>query len=560
MKAVKNYRLFCLKLLFLSAFVTVLFYSCKEKNKDVTEKQIVEQPEDINAKAEALIRGTLKEILRNDKDLPDSFHVKNASILQYLYDQNSFSPLWSSKGSFTANGDSLFAFIKQSREYGLFPEDYYFTKLGALKTQLADTSTKKNLDASAWAYSDLLFSSAFVQIVKDLKAGRLLPDTIIAKDSVLVPDFFLTQLNSFTGRKDSVFEHLEPQNTDYKNLRVALHQFLQDADLKKYTFVATEDSAQIPRLLYKRLSEEDTSLSNEAADSVQLAKAIKRYQKRKDLKADGKISSALISRLNNTDNERFIQIAINLDRYKLLKPLPEQYLWVNIPSFYLELRQADTVALKSRVVVGKPATKTPIITSAISDMITYPKWTIPESIIKKEILPGLKRDAGYTIRKGYSLVDKDGNEVNPYEVKWAKYDSYIPYKVVQGSGDANALGVLKFNFPNKYSVYLHDTNQRYLFSNKKRALSHGCVRVQAWKELAKFILRNDSLNSVNPVPIDSMENWLATKQKRYIPVRKPVPLFIRYFTCSTDEKGKLVFFEDIYDEDKKIREKIFVNK
>jgi murein L,D-transpeptidase YcbB/YkuD len=278
------------------------------------------------------------------------------------------------------------------------------------------------------------------------------------------------------------------------------------------------------------------------------------------MKVDGKVSSALIKRLNSNDRDKFISIAINLDRYKLLPTLPEQYIFVNIPSFYLKLYQYDTVALKSRVVVGKPATKTPIITSAISNMITYPKWTIPESIIKKEVLPGLQKDPSYTIRKGYSIVDDNGNEINPYTIKWTKYKEGIPYNVVQGSGDDNALGVLKFNFPNKFSVYLHDTNQRYLFSNKNRALSHGCVRVQAWDQLAKFILRNDSLNSKNPVPVDSLESWLATKQKKYIPVRKPIPLFIRYFTCDVNDKGELVFYDDIYEEDMRIREKIFADK
>ena len=119
---------------------------------------------------------------------------------------------------------------------------------------------------------------------------------------------------------------------------------------------------------------------------------------------------------------------------------------------------------------------------------------------------------------------------------------------------------MKFNFPNKFSVYLHDTNQRYLFSNKKRALSHGCVRVQAWNELAKFILRNDSLQTTNAIPIDSLNSWLATKQKKYVPVRRPIPLFIRYFTCDVANDGKLVFYDDVYGDDQVIQEKIFADK
>ncbi|MGZ3924300.1 MAG: L,D-transpeptidase family protein [Flavisolibacter sp.] len=561
MKALKNYNLTAFKLMISCALFLGLFHSCKEKAKDITKVEIVKQPEDINAKAEDLIQSTLKEILQKDNQLPDSVRVKSPLILQQLYDENQYQPIWSAQGSFNSNGDSLFAFIEQSKQYGLFPEDYYYSKLSSVRATLADTSKATKLNASLWAYSDLLFSSAFVQIVKDLKIGRLVPDSIIAKDTTLVPAFFIQKLKSFQHREDSVFEKLEPKDSGYFKLKLALQNFLPKAHFRKYTFIATEDSTRIPSLVYKRLSEEDSSLSaDEKPDSVQVSAAIKRYEKKKQIKVDGKISEGLVDRLNGSDEEKFIRIAINLDRCKLLPPLPDQYLFVNIPSYYLRLYQGDTVVLKSRVVVGKPTTRTPIITSAINNMITYPKWTIPESIIKKEVLPGLQRDPSYTMKKGYSIVDDDGNEIDPFKIKWTKYKEGIPYKVVQGSGDDNALGVLKFNFPNKYSVYLHDTNQRYLFSNKKRALSHGCVRVQAWDSLARFILRNDSLNSANPVPTDSLQTWLATKQKRYVPVRKPLPLFIRYFTCDVNNDGKLVFYEDIYEEDSRIRETIFANK
>ena len=560
-KALKNYNLISFRIFFLPILAIGLLHSCKEKSKDVTEVQIVKEPEDINAKAEDLIKSTLKEILRTDNDLPDSVKVKNALVLQHLYDENIYEPLWSSQGVFNRNGDSLFSLISHLKEYGLFPEDYYYSKLASVRTKLSDTSKETKLNASLWAYSDLLFSSAFVQIIKDLKVGRLVPDSIIDKDTTLQPAFFAAKLRSFQQREDSIFESLEPKDSGYIKLKLVLNDLLPKANFEKYTFVATRDSTRIPSLLYQRLSEEDSTLiPDQHPDSMQVSAAIKKYQKKKKSKIDGKINSALIDRLNNTDEQKFLRIAINLDRYKLLPGLPEQYIFVNIPSYNLKLIQDDTVVLKSRVVVGKPLTRTPIITSVINNMVTYPQWTIPESIIKKEILPGLQRDPSYTLRKGYSIVDDDDNEIDPFSIKWAKYKEGIPYKVVQGSGDDNALGVLKFNFPNKYSVYLHDTNQRYLFSNKKRALSHGCVRVQAWDSLAIFILRNDSLRGKNAVPVDSLQTWLATKQKKYIPVRKPIPLFIRYFTCEVTTEGKLVFYEDIYEEDLRLRETIFANK
>jgi murein L,D-transpeptidase YcbB/YkuD len=547
---------------FLLLLPVCLISACNDHHVTIEDKKIVAKAEDINISAEDIIEGTLKDVLQNNRQIEDSFQLKNASILQYIYNEYSFQPIWSKKGSFLNNGDSLFRLMDSARNYGLFSSDYYYSRLGSLKKELKlDTSSQIKLDASKWAYSDLLLTSAFVQIVKDLSRGRLLPDSLLATDSLLTPEFFSKQLKQF-GRDniDSFTAQLEPVNPGYRKLKNGLKRFLSKAHFKNYFIIKPKDSLQFPELVYKRLSEEDsTLLNNDDPDSVTISRAIKKYQKKKGLKADGLVSQSLVDRLNDTDKERFIRIAITLDKYKMLQRLPQQYIWVNIPAYYLQLIDSDSVVLKSRVVVGKPETKTPLITSAITDLITYPKWHIPESIIKKDILPGLKRDPGYTIRKGYTLFDEDGNEIDPYTITWAKYKESIPYSVVQGSGDENALGVMKFNFPNKYAVYLHDTNQRYLFSKSKRALSHGCVRVQAWQELTNFILRNDSLYSEKFVPVDSVNNWLALKEKHLITVRKKIPLFIRYFTCDV-VKDDVIFYEDVYGDDRRIREKIFSDK
>jgi len=269
--------------------------------------------------------------------------------------------------------------------------------------------------------------------------------------------------------------------------------------------------------------------------------------------------------LNLSDQEKFNRIAITMDRYKMLPDtLPQKYIWVNIPSYSLRLISDDTLVLSSKVVVGKPITRTPVLTSAVSEMITYPQWTIPASIVEKEILPGMKKDTAYLRKKGYSLLNSKNEEVSPDSVNWAKYKKTIPYKVIQGSGDDNALGVLKFNFYNKYSVYLHDTNQRSFFGFDSRAFSHGCVRVQEWEKMAYFIMNNENSVAGNnikpkPVPVDSLTHWLQIKEKHSIPIRAKVPVFIRYYTCEATN-GQISFFEDIYGEDKKMSELLFANK
>ena len=200
-----------------------------------------------------------------------------------------------------------------------------------------------------------------------------------------------------------------------------------------------------------------------------------------------------------------------------------------------------------------------MLTSAISELITYPKWTIPASIIEKEVLPGIKKNRKYLQKKGYSLFDRKGNEINPDSVDWSKYKKTIPYHVIQGSGDANALGVLKFNFKNKYAVYLHDTNERYLFARNDRAMSHGCIRVQEWKPLAYYVIRNDSVYNDADPRIDSLQKWLHNKEKHSISIHDKLPLFIRYFTCEGKKSG-IIFYNDIYGEDKKLAEKYFADK
>lgn len=524
---------------------------CKQKGKTIAEKVVVAQPEELAPTTSEIIRYTLAEIA--DDGRLDSFHLKNIEIVSAWYQNVDYKTIWTTEGKWLPAGDSLYHFINAARRHGLFPEHYNSIRLTQMHTLTYDSIQKENaLNASLWAQSDLLLTSAFIQAVKDLKVGRLTADSILVRDTSLSLSFFQKQFENFSRTNSSSFvAGLEPGHSRYRRLKEALQLFLTGADFKTYAYVNIKDTIQLPALVGRRLREED-SLNFTSSDSFTLAAAIKKYQIAKGIKADGKIGPQLVAVLNNTDADKFAQIAITLDRYKQLPSLPAEYIWVNIPSYRLTLMKDDVEVLTSKVVVGKPYTRTPVLTSAISDMITYPQWHIPNSIIKKEILPALKKDAGYLARRGYSLSDWKGNIIDPYTVDWSQYKDGVPYRVIQGSGDDNALGVLKFNFPNKYSVYLHDTNQRYLFSKEKRALSHGCVRVESWAELAYFLLERDSAEP-NAIPADSLRTWLALKEKHVLPLRKRMPLYIRYFACDADEEGNVVFYEDIYGDDRKLK-------
>ena len=558
---------------FIRLGICLLFISCNN-NKDLKEKQLVKNPEQMNKAAGDYIHQALDFALNNKGKVDDSIHLYLSSITNNFYNGNDYTPVWSNKEKWMPLVDSLMLYMARSKEDGLYPNDYHTKFLQSLKTSL-DADSIKRKDAVLWAKADLMLTDGLLHIMKDLKEGRLQPDSLtLNKDSVIDENFFTSKLKELTQQRqlNLLLSSLQPKHKGYWQLKNSIKSFLDSMDTKKYTYINypykkgdKKDSVYFIKTLQKRLKEGNYFvLADQKPDSIQLANALKKYQKQKGLKVDGKISTALIRQLNTTDLERFKRIAITLDRYKQLPPeMPQKYIWVNLPGFYLWVIDHDTIAIESKIICGKPDTRTPLLTSEISDMVTYPTWTVPNSIIAKEMLPGLKRSSGYLARKGFSLFNYKGEEIDPSTINWAKYKRAIPFKIRQGSGDANALGIYKFNFNNKYSVYLHDTNQRYLFKNSSRALSHGCVRVQEWEKLAFYIARNDSMFSQRPDALhyntDSIKNWIANKERHRIDVRIHIPLYIRYFTCE-GKKGKIHFYDDFYNEDKILEEKYFADK
>ena len=538
------------------------------------DKQIVKDPEHMDKKAAENITAVLEFAMKNNGKVDDSIRLNLWDIVNSFYSSTDYQPVWSSKEKWEPLADSLYNLITNAELEGLFPKDYHFKNLQSLKNKL-DTDSLTRMDAALWTRADLMFTDAFMRLIKDLKQGRLQNDSItISKDSAAGTGFFIQNLNSLIEKKQftALLNSVQPANKGYWELKKGIKRFLDSMDRRTYTYITypykkgdTKDSLFFIKIFQKRLNESGAiTFTNKLPDSVQLDEAVKKYQKQKGVKADGKISASLIKIINTSDVERFKRIAITLDRYKQLpKKMPEKYIWVNLPGYYLWVIDHDTVALESKVICGKPDTRTPLLNSVITDMVTYPTWTVPTSIIAKQYLPKLKNNPGYLAKLGLKLVNGKGETIDGYSVNWSKYTKGIPFKVMQGSGDNNALGIFKFNFNNPYAVYLHDTNQRYLFKNASRALSHGCVRVQEWEKLAFYIARNDSVNNRSADTLkyntDSIKNWIANKERHRIDVKNKIPIYIRYFSCEGKD-GKIKFYDDIYGEDKVLREKYFTDK
>jgi murein L,D-transpeptidase YcbB/YkuD len=507
------------------------------------------------------LRGMLQSAADNGNKLNDSTTLLYRSLADSVYAADGYRPIWSAKQRWLPAGDSLFSFIDGCKLYGLFPADYHYSSLAFYKRVLEeDTLARKN--AATWNRADLLLTDAFFTLVKHLKQGRLDYDSVtLRKDTILPDSFFLRTLA--TARQFGVrgaLDSLEPRIPGYDSLKAYLPDFLATAHFRKLTWLdyPYKDSAVFYPALTRRLQEVgyiDSSVTQ--ADTATLARALRQYQANNKLKVTGKVTQETITLMDNSDWEKFKRIAINLDRYKLLPDtLPHTYVWVNLPAFTLQVRDADTVALESRVIVGAPKTRTPLLTSEISNFVTYPQWTVPTSIIMKEMLPAIKRNVDYLRKQNLMVVDDNDSVRDPMKINWARLNkNNFPFQLKQRQGDDNSLGVMKFNFRNKYDVYLHDTNVRWMFDKTFRALSHGCVRVKEWRKLSAFLIRNDTMR-YHP---DTLKNWITRQEKHTVYGFAHVPIFLRYFTAE-GKKGKIVFYDDIYGEDRVLRNKYFAKE
>ena len=554
------------KLYFSVLFLLLLsFTACKNK-VHLKNKEMVEDVAEMDDKVKANIENIIAASAVGDQ-LYDSTPLSYYAALKYLYEQNMYKSFWSSRKKWNHNVTKLIAFLDTAAKNGLYKEDYHYDELIKIKNIL-DTDSVKQTDAVLWANADVLLSDAFTGLLKDLKQGRLVTDSSSYKyDTAKYRTFFNKNFEeSDHGQTvENILEEVQPKHREYSLLKAALKKFSDSMDFKKYTYLKypDKDSMAFLQAFINRMKEEGFIIPNDV-DSLKLTTILKKYQSSNGLISDGKIGKSVVQKLNLTDRQKFTIIAITLDKYKLLpERMPDKYIWVNLPSYYLKVWSADTIAFSSKIICGKPATPTPHITSAINNLVLYPTWTVPNSIIKKDMLPALKKNAAYLSKKGLYLLNGKGEQVNAATINWAKYTKGIPFLIQQGSGDDNALGVIKFNFENPYSVYLHDTNQRYLFKNSIRSLSHGCVRVQDWQKLANFIVRNDSMNwkktEMMPHNTDSISSWIAQKEKHIVYVKNKIPLFIRYFGCEP-VNGFIKFYDDIYNEDKALKLKFFAAK
>ncbi|HEX8040646.1 MAG TPA: L,D-transpeptidase family protein, partial [Chryseosolibacter sp.] len=256
-------------------------------------------------------------------------------------------------------------------------------------------------------------------------------------------------------------------------------------------------------------------------------------------------SFVLANSQDYVQRERAAKIALNMERWRWQQAWPDRYIVVNIPAFQLRAVEDDSVWLRSRVIVGKRQTPTPVMESVIRSFVIYPYWHVPASISTAEFLPELQEDPTYLEKHNFDVLNKAGKVVASDTIQWEIYSAgYFPFILRQREGSENSMGIIKFNFANPFGVYLHDTNSKRLFKRARRDLSHGCVRVNDAVALAHYLVREDDIY-VSP---EDLDQYLSLQQRLEIKLRKPIPLKLEYFTCEV-ENGTPRFYDDIYKKD-----------
>lgn len=555
-----------LKSPFLLLLTIVVLISACSKTPEPKPKRVVfiAQPELINEKVSELLIQLLKDSTRS-LVIADDTLVATKFVIDF-YKQKNFNVCWIDKGVLRKQGYTLLNIIHKAHEYGLIPDDYHFHKIDSLIRTERDPLTNR-FNAVKISEADVLLTDAFFTFAVHLNKGRFHADSLTREWpaqtnrlmrsglKVFRPDTGLVEILDsaiITNSIRAAIDSLEPKNIPYQNFKMALKNFQFEFKNSNWDSLQSResDSATFKERLKQRLiASHDYFEEVDGNDSIKLLKAIKNFQCRHKLIEDGKIGKLTFKALQQTKEDYIRQIELNMERWRWKNPpTDKQFIWVNIPKYEMHVIEEDTVVMRSRVIVGAPKTPTPLLKSTIYHFLIYPYWTVPFSIATKEILPILKRDTSYLRRKNFEVLGKN-NTVVTIPINWKKYTKdYFPWRLRQRIGDDNSLGILKFNFHNKYGVYMHDTDNRRLFNREMRAMSHGCVRLEKFITLAKFLIRDDSLN----YPADSLMLDLLEEKQKYVYIKHPIPIYINYYTAEVDENNALYFFIDVYKRDEKM--------
>ena len=478
--------------------------------------------------------------------------LHSPELVREAYQANNYTLIWQNSAAIV----QLLNEIQNSWQEGLMPTDYRINTLYQLSVQ---TNNRTNVEF------DLLLTDAVMTFATHLIRGKVNPQSL--------SQTWNYQLSSVSPKKATAqllhhvknatipegLAQIKPTLPQYQKLKELLIFFKNRVDtfadirLQNKVLKRNQQDPAVP-LIRARLADYrliDPIASEDLTYSDDLVVGIKKLQEFSQLHPDGIIGKDTLNVLNTSPQERINTIKANLERIRWVEnSLDDEYLIVNIAGYELYLYRDGKPAWRTNVVVGRQYSKTPVFKAQMHYIVVNPTWTVPRSIARG-MIPKIQKDSQYLSEKNFMVVDSRRNPIDENTIDWSQVNRRaFPYWFVQRPSEANALGQIKFVLPNKYSIYLHDTPAKALFSREQRAFSHGCVRVENPFQLAETIL-NDNVKWSQA----ALQEIKDTGETTRVDLNDPLDVFLMYWTVSFNRDG-LHFYPDVYGRDKSLINKL----
>ena len=523
------------------------------------------EPRDEPRATRATTNAELLEVLDlalASESAPEGLPAESWSRVRLLYgDSAAAAPLWlNENGRVAGRARVLVAAIDEAPVHALRSQEWPVSNA----VMALDEARGRGASDESRVRAELALSALYVAFASDMVIGRTDPRDLdvawfidpgrVELDSVLA-------VAAASDELSSSLRALAPDEAGYRAL-VDAHALYRDiaADggwprLPEGGVISPGDTGSFVAVLRERLAAEGFISPREARDNdatfdETLVAAVMDFQRRHGLAEDSLVGPETRAALDHTAERRAAQIAANLERYRWMPfRLGDRYVMVNVPEFRLQAFDHGEQALDMRVVVGSELaeSRTPAFADSMSYLEFAPYWNVPKSIAESEILPQLLDDPGYLERNDYEIVTSWNDDAEVIPVSELSIDDILPdsfeYFVRQKPGPLNALGQVKFMFPNQFSIYLHDTSAHELFDERVRAYSHGCVRVQYPDRLAAWVLQDDP-----EWPAERIAEAMESGEQLRVDLKQKVPVYLLYLTAF-DRDGELQFRNDLYDRD-----------
>lgn len=481
-------------------------------------------------------------------------HEEFLALLDF-YKTRDYQPLWLEGDGLSAKGRVLTTVLRNARDNGLEPTDYDVGGIEALRLAKGE---------EARAQLDHMLSRALLRYGSDLHSGRLNPRNVDPELFVYPRHTNPFELLDSAAKSDDLgglLASLAPDAREYRRLKNALSAYREIARNGGWKPIPRGETLKpgmldprVPLLRERLLGIGDLTASPGSGDLYDpaLVEAVKRFQYRHGLDQDGAVGKKTTAALNVPVEVRIEQMLLNMERRRWMATDPGRtYIFVNLADFVLKVVDGDRTIYDMRVVVGAPYHRTPVFSGEMTYLEINPYWNIPPSIARKEILPKVKQDVNYLASERirvFSGWDGEATELDPNGIDWSSVSaSSFGYKLRQDPGEGNSLGRIKFMFPNRFNVYLHDTPARALFERTMRSASHGCIRLHKPWELAELLLRDDPKWTK-----ERLDATLNSGERTVVTLPNPMPVHLTYLTAWVNKDGSVHFRDDIYGRDARL--------